>query len=121
MRTLDFARLNKQKYPNSDYLAQEDQSAGFVDARRIQSGTIRGTLTVVNTDGSKVTIGVIPNSNNQFGLAFFDKNGTLSTKHVGATRYIYKNGFNIIQDGLLPDNSGGFIIVKDGINVADVF
>ena len=66
----DFARLKDKNgikpptYPAQTYSGQEDQSFGFVDARKLQTGATRGTqqikgkLTVVDELGrTRIVIG----------------------------------------------------------------
>lgn len=86
---------------------------------------IQGKLTVRNPEtAERILVG---NYNNEFGLFGAtiinndENNLDLSWKIIGKTRYIYNNGENFLQDGVLPDSSGGFIIVKSGNEVADVY
>lgn len=91
-----------------------------VKPRQVATGAQRGQQTLVNTDGSKIIFGMLP-ENNEFGIAFYDPQGRLVSKYLSATRYIYdSNGLNFLQDGVLTGGARGFIIVKDGNNVASV-
>lgn len=89
---------------------------------QVATGTTRGTQTYMNTDGSYMTMGLIPNSTD-FGIAFFDKSGTLISKTTSSTQYVYDKttGKNVMQVGKLPDGTYGWAIAKVGFNVADGF
>jgi hypothetical protein len=91
-----------------------------VAPRQVATGTQRGTQTIMNTDGSYVTLGLIPNSND-FGVAFFDATDHLISKNTATTQYIYDvaSGKNIIQIGKLPDGTYGMAVAKSGYNVSD--
>lgn len=91
--------------------------------RQITTGVLRGTQTIMNTDGSYVTIGLIPDGGTDFGIAHFDSKGKIISKDTGVTEYKYDSttGRNYYQNGLLPDGSYGEVIAKDPYNVADVF
>jgi hypothetical protein len=95
---------------------------GRVNPNQIPSGTTRGTQTYMNTDGSYMTMGLIPNSTD-FGIAFFDASGTLISKITGSTQYVYDKttGKNIMQIGKLPDNTYGWAVAKVGNDVKDGF
>lgn len=112
-----------------------------VQPRDVGTGVMRGTQRIVNTDGSFITLGEIPNSNGEFGIAFFtadevlvykslsnqqafyDEDGNLISKSTGTTDYKYdvSTGKNYYQNGKLPDGTYGAIFVKDNVDVADVF
>lgn len=81
-------------------------------------------ITVTNTDGSVVGMGLIP-STTDFGFYAQDSNGNLLYKIVGSTIYAYDITqtpvTNIIQILKLPDNTYGMAIAKTGKNVADAF
>lgn len=79
-------------------------------------------ITITNGTSS-VGIGAIPGDEGNLGFYSADANGMVIQKIVGGTRYIYRpsNGENFLQDGILPDGSGGFIITKEGTPVPDVF
>lgn len=89
--------------------------------REVTSGVTRGTQTIMNTDGSYVTLGLIPNGGTDFGIAFFDAKGNIISKSTGVTDYKYDKitGRNYYQNGLLPDGSYGEVITKAPYNVAD--
>jgi|SRR6185503_3958852 len=75
-------------------------------------------------DGSSVGIGNIPSTNNEYGFFSLDPSGKLIMKIVNGTRYIYnpQDSFNnVMQDGILPDGSGGWAVASKGNNVADGF
>jgi hypothetical protein len=109
-----------------------------VNPNQVASGVTRGTQTYMNTDGSYMTMGLIPNTTN-FGIAFFtaagkliskststvdykyDTLGNLIFKNDGQTQYIYDKttGKNVVQIGKLPDGSYGWAVAKSGYNVSD--
>lgn len=112
-----------------------------VQPRQVATGVTRGTWRINNNDGSYITIGVIPNTNNEFGIAFFDRNNNLISKNQGTTQYlydatgnlIYKNtgetdykydvatGKNWYQSGKLPDGTYGLVIAEPGYDVSELF
>lgn len=112
-----------------------------IQPRQMGTGVMRGTQRIVNTDGSYITLGEIPNSDGEFGFAFFtaddvlvskygadqqafyDEDGNIISKQTGTTDYKYDitTGKNYYQNGKLPDGSYGAIFVKENVDVADVF
>lgn len=90
--------------------------------RDMSTGVMRGTQRIVNTDGSYITLGVIPDTNGEFGIAYFDSDGNLIAKSTGVTDYKYDvdNNKNYYQNGRLPDGSYGGVYVKEGYDVSDV-
>lgn len=88
---------------------------------QIPSGVTRGTQKYINTDGSYMTLGVIPDGGTDFGIAFFDSSDTLIAKITGVTQYIYDKttNKNVVQVGKLPDGSYGWAVAKSGYNVSD--
>lgn len=94
-----------------------------VNPNQVTTGTTRGTQTYPNLDGSYMTLGLIPDGGTDFGIAFFDKTGTLITKITQETQYVYDktSGVNIMQIGKLPDGTYGMVVAKPGIDVADLF
>ncbi len=122
---LSFAKIESGagKYPKQIYDDKEDQSYGFNPARKLQTGVMRGTHTIVNADGSKITLGKVPGTIDEFGIAFFDADGTQIFKLTGATLFMYDSdtGLNNLQLGTLPDGSTGLVIAKDGYSVDEAF
>lgn len=116
-----------------------DAIASRVAPRQVTSGVTRGTQTIMNTDGSYVTLGLIPDGGTDFGIAFFssvgnliskntgtvesmyDTNGNLISQNTGETQSIYDptTGKNVMQIGKLPDGTYGFAVAAIGFNVAD--
>src|SRR5690606_24566076 len=80
-----------------------------VQPRQVATGVTRGTWRINNTDGSYITIGVIPDTENEFGIAFFGADGQVIKKILALTEYLYDpdTGKNIMQEGKLPDSSYG--------------
>lgn len=143
MADLNFSQIGgNETYPKQSFDGQEDQSYGFQPAFKLQTGNTRGTQTVgfggakidgannrfivTNTvDGTSIGMGVIPGSTtNEFGFFSLDDEGNVIMKIVNGTRYIYnpQDDFNnVMQDGLLPDGSGGWAVAAEGENVDDGF
>lgn len=92
-----------------------------VNPNQVATGLGRGTQTWVSPDGSYITIGLIPDGSNQFGIAYWDTKGRLISKNTGVTEYKYdqSTGRNYYQNGLLPDGSYGEAIAKAPYNVSD--
>jgi hypothetical protein len=91
-----------------------------IKPRQVGTGAQRGQQTLVNTDGSKMVYGILPD-NAGFGIAFYNSDGDLVSKQTGTNRYLYdEDGNNYLQDGILADGTRGFIIVKPGFTVDDV-
>lgn len=109
---------NSYDIPDIAVDAQSDR----VTPKQVATGVSRGTQTVMNTDGSYVTIGLIPDGGTDFGIAHFDSNGKVISKDTGITEYKYDaTGRNYYQNGLLPDGSYGEVITKSPYNIADAF
>lgn len=109
--------------------------------RQLSTGSTRGTqtvgygntkidgsnnrITIAAPDGSSVGIGSIPGSpTNEYGFFSLDSTGRVIMKIVNGTRYVYnpQDSFNnVMQDGILPDGSGGWAVAAEGTNVADGF
>lgn len=92
-----------------------------VEPRQVATGVTRGTWRINNTDGSYITIGLIPNTDNEFGIAFFDANNDKQSVSTSLTDYKYNSsGINYYQCGLLPDGTSGAIFTDGTVDVADV-
>lgn len=109
--------------------------------RQTATGITRGTQTIQNTDGSYVTLGLIPDGGTDFGIAFFSANGTIISKNTGTIEYMYdasgnlisqntgstqsiydaNTGKNVMQIGKLPNATYGFSVVATGYNVTDAY
>ena len=95
-------------------------AADRVQPRQVSTGVMRGTWQINNTDGSYITIGLIPDST-QFGIAFFDANNEKQSVSTSLTDYKYNSsGINYYQSGLLPDGTSGVILTDGTVDVADV-
>lgn len=101
------------------YVASEDR----VQPRQVSTGNSRGSQRINNTDGSYVIIGMIPDTDNEFGIGFFDKSGKLQAKYLGATDYKYDTdtGKNYYRSGVMPDGTNDLVIVQSGDDVEDAF
>lgn len=79
-------------------------------------------LEVENDDGTTTGIGVVPGTT-ELGFYTTDTAGNVVQKIVGATRTIndITNDVRVIVDGLLPDDTYGFVAAKQGQDVGDAF
>lgn len=102
-----------------DDLAQSNR----VQPGQITTGVLRGTQRIQNTDGSYITLGVIPNTNGEFGIAFFTATDDLIAKDTGPTKFVYDptTNKNVMQIGKLPDGSYGWHVAATGYDVEDAF
>ena len=73
----DFTNIDDRSVSD---MAQSDR----VIPRQLTSGVMRGTQRVVNTDGSTITFGVIPDTDD-FGIATYNSDNQLLYKLVGST------------------------------------
>lgn len=82
-------------------------------------------ITVENTDGSIVGMGLVPDGSNTFGFFTLNSNGQLLMKIVGSTIYTYDltqtPAVNNMQLLKLPDNTYGIAVAKTGQSVASLF
>lgn len=82
-------------------------------------------ITVTNTDGSVVGMGLIPDGSNTFGFFTLNANGQLLMKIVGSTIYTYdltqNPAVNNMQLLELPDKSYGMVVAKTGKSVSSLF
>lgn len=129
-----------KSYPSTSYDGQEDQSYGFIDAFKLQTGNTRGTqivgfggakidgannrIIVTDSSGSgSVGLGTIPGSTD-FGFFSLDANGNVIQKVVMGTTYVYSptdNFNNFLQMGILPDGTGGWVVAAQGSEVDDLY
>jgi hypothetical protein len=81
------------------------------------------TISTENSDGSKVGMGLIPGTTNEFGQFSTDSDGNVVWSQVGPTGKItdVANSKGIILDGKLPDGTYGSVMAKVGTEVEDVF
>jgi hypothetical protein len=108
-----------------------------VEPRQVATGVTRGTWRINNTDGSYITIGLIPGTTD-FGIAFFDSSNNLMSKYLGGSQTIYDSDNNELVNidgtgylfsfnserrmklGLKPDSSDvGAYITPAGTDVID--
>ncbi len=75
-----------------------------VQPRSVATGVTQGTWRINGTDGSYITIGVIPDSGNKFGIAFFRTDGT-----------------EWMRAGELPDGTNEIVIAETTSAVKDAF
>lgn len=110
-----FATINSVSIED---MAQSDR----IQPRQMGTGGMRGTQRIMNTDGSYITLGVIPNTSD-FGIAFFDSSDNLISKITALTDYVYDptTGKNVYQSKKLPDGTYGVAGANTGFNVSDGF
>lgn len=104
---------------------QQEQINGIVrqlnEWGRLISAETR-VRTIKGPDGSTIGMGQIPNTE-EIGFFTLDPDGNLVSKWVGATLYFYDldTGKNNIQLGVLPDDTYGLVVAKEGEDVEDIF
>lgn len=103
-----------------------DGSTGSITiGQTTTTNTISNGINVVNTDGSRVGMGAIPDGSGDFGFYAQDGAGNLLYKIVGSTQYVYDitqtPHTNVMQIMKLPNGTYGEAIAKIGENVADAF
>lgn len=108
--------------------------------RQLSTGSTRGTqtvgygntkidgsnnrITIGTPDGGTIGMGSIPGSTtNEFGFFSLDAGGNLIMKIVNGTWYVDDpaTDINVMQSGILPDDSIGWAVAKQDKNVADGF
>ncbi len=142
---------SEPKGPSDSGQGQQNNSAGFMFPYKLASGIMQGTqgvgfsgpqidpdnnrITVgnivldgntntiytENTDGSRVGMGVIPGTTDEFGQFATDADGTLLIKIVGGTIYTYNGdtGANVVQISKLTNGAWGAAFAKDGEDLVD--
>lgn len=118
----DFASISDNQYPKEFY-DSGGGSADFLQPTKMLSGALRGSQIILGSDGSKVILGELPGTNNEFGIGFYDPNGKLIMKFVSSTLYTYdpNSDKNVLQFGKLPDATYGWAIARTGNNVSEGF
>lgn len=98
-----------------------DSSGNRITVGNITLDGTTGTVSTSNTDGSKVGLGIIPGSTNEFGFFATDQDGTLVMKVVNGTLYTYNvdTGDNVIQIGKLTNGEYGGAFAKDGDDLVE--
>ena len=101
-----------------------DFGIGFYDTNgKLISKLVGSTRSVYNSSGQiQIVDGLL--STGEYGTAYYDTNGKIVQKIVAGTRYIYdpSNGYNnIMQDGILPDGSGGWVVATPGNTVQEIY
>lgn len=119
----EFATMNSDDQSIPFNGSSTDENAlGLTNPDSVLSGTNRGQQRINSTNGSYMLLG-LQNNNVDFGIGFYDRTGSLISKNLGPTQYVYDKttGKNVIQIGLLPDSTYGFAVAAPGYNVADGF
>lgn len=117
--------------------AQSDLSRSL--PRQMSTGYTRGTQSVgqgnMKLDGANnrilignptsgsVGMGIIPNTDNEFGFFALDIANRLIFKIVDGTLYMYdaETGDNTLQMGIMPDGTTALAIAKEGYSVDEAF
>ena len=116
------------------------ESIGRILPRQVSTGSMRGTqtvgygntkidgsnnrITIAAPDGSSVGMGSIPGSTeNEYGFFSLNAEGELIMKIVLGTWYVNdpSTDKNVMQSGILPDDSIGWAVAAEGYNVSDGF
>jgi hypothetical protein len=100
---------------------QDMAQSNRVIPRQVTTGVLRGTQRIVNTDGSFITLGVLPDGNGEFGIGYYDAAGTRQKVETSETRYLYDTQGNIsYADGyLIAGEEPIVIIVKEGYDALE--
>ena len=112
----------KNEFANvSDQSVEAMAESNRIIPRQMQSGVLRGTQRINNTDGSYITLGEIPDSNGDFGIAFFSADGdrlmTILANTITATDPTTNKRAALF--GILPDGTGGVAGANSGFDVVD--
>lgn len=122
----EFARLSSSEYPKSFNEGDENQSYNFIPPVKVQSGKLRGTQVITADDGSRIELGIISGTDNEFGIAMFDADGSKSIKIGIADRNFTvfdpdADGQSRFMAGKLPDDTYGAAGSNEGYSVEDGF
>jgi hypothetical protein len=92
-----------------------------VAPRQVATGVMRGTQRIVNTDGSYITLGVLPDGNGEFGIGYYAADGTRQKVETAEIKYQYDTVGNIsYADGyLIAGEEPIVIIVKEGFDALE--
>lgn len=95
------------------------QSTSLDGTINIDRGNNR--IVITNTDGTALMLGALVDGT--FGIAILDADQFELYKMNGQTWFWYDkvNDTNVMQAGLLPDGTYGWVVAKQGFNVADIF
>jgi hypothetical protein len=109
----DFSNIGDRSI---DDLAQTDR----VIPRQVSTGVTRGTQRISNTDGSYMTLGVIPETT-ELGMAFYNADNTLNRRITGDNDYFYDTDGNIsILIGYAPGIDEPIVaIMKEGFDALE--
>lgn len=88
--------------------------------RQVSTGVMRGTQRISNTDGSYMTLGVIPETT-ELGMAFYNADNTLNRRITGDNDYFYDTEGNIsILIGYPPSMTEPIVaIMKEGFDALE--
>jgi len=106
-----------------EYSPVEAEIARRIRPRQMGTGAMRGQQTILNADGTKIVLGLIPDTIDEYGITFLDENGKEALRITGVTMFMNDpdEGTNRLQIGKLPDGTYDVAISDTGENVADAF
>lgn len=106
-----------------EYVPVEAEIARRLRPRQIGTGAMRGQQTILNADGTKIVLGLIPDTIDDYGITFLDTQGREALRITGTTLFMNdpEEGTNRLQIGELPDGTYDVAISDTGENVADAF
>ena len=104
----------------SDRSIEDMAQSSRVQPRQVASGVTRGTQRISNTDGSYMTLGVIPETT-ELGMAFYNADNTLNRRITGDNDYFYDTEGNIsILIGYAPGVDEPIVaIMKEGYDAIE--
>lgn len=113
--------------PNDDFVTIPDvpivPDSSRVTPQQVATGVTRGTQTIVGSDSSQVTFGVVP-STTRLGLAQYDKTNKLVSElgqqadGSNSLKFFDSSGIGIAQFGTFPDGTTGLKVAKSGVEVS---
>lgn len=103
--------------PNQDIEIESNR----VIPRQVTSGVLRGTQRIVNTDGSTITLGVLPDGDGEFGIGYYSPDGTRQKVDLADRDYLYDTEGNISYASgyLIANEEPIVIIVKEGFDALE--
>ncbi len=105
------------------YVPIESEVASRIRPRQMGTGAMRGQQTILNADSTRIVLGLIPNTIDEYGITFLDENGKEALRITGTTLFMNNpdDNTNRLQIGKLPDGTYDVAISDTGENVADAF
>lgn len=119
----DFALVDlKNEFDTFSTRSVQDMAqSNRVIPRQVTSGVLRGTQRIVNTDGSYITLGVLPDGNGDFGIGYYDATGRRQKVDLADRDYLYDTSGNISYASgyLIAGEEPIVIIVKEGFDALE--